>query len=353
MVTAAARIENLRVAWERDLEAEAELCAPRGYGIDRGRLDKRVRLERTMAERVHRIADEVAARLGCTDPFVIYQSARDRHISAQALLDETPFAIRLIGPIASVLDDAALASLIGHEFGHWLAHGPRATPRSSLLRAWEKGAPKELCLLSIAAAELTADRVALVAARGELEAAVRLDVAIETLDSPRALGVNELEHLAELCRRVEAHEERALRGDGYPMSAFRLFATHLFWRSEVHRELTGQGPGDLVLRDVDARLRLLAEASVRPVDVPSPRRPTRKACAPRAWSSLEADAHKVAASVATRIGRFVQEVVGRPAADTPTGHDDAAADDASPDLELDDLEARFLELEERERKKPA
>ena len=143
-----------------------------------------------MAARVHRIADEAAARLGCTDPFVLCQTRRPSNaISAQALLGESPYAIRLIGPVASLLDDAAL------------------------LEAWARGATADVTRLATLAAELTADRFGLVAAGGELEAAIRLDVHTETYDCPRALGIRELDHLAELRRRVEAREVPFVRPD--------------------------------------------------------------------------------------------------------------------------------------------
>jgi hypothetical protein len=67
VATAAERIEDLRVAWERDLE-RAIVLQPLGKAIgkeDPGLREPRVRLERSMAERVHRIADRAAERLGC------------------------------------------------------------------------------------------------------------------------------------------------------------------------------------------------------------------------------------------------------------------------------------------------
>jgi hypothetical protein len=58
------------------------------------------------------------------------------------------------------------------------------------------------------AAEITADRFSLIAACGELEATVRLDVAIATFDDPRALGLRELDHLDGLRRRIASTAHR-------------------------------------------------------------------------------------------------------------------------------------------------
>jgi len=93
MEKAAERIEDLRVAWERDLERE---FAGRPYMVipdrDPGRHEPRVLLERAMAERVHQVAD-VEERPGVeedvvgTGPDVHHQALHeaDRH---QALLAE-------------------------------------------------------------------------------------------------------------------------------------------------------------------------------------------------------------------------------------------------------------------------
>jgi hypothetical protein len=305
-----------------------------------------------MAERVHRIAREAAERLGCRDAFVLVLTPRvDRRLNAQLLSRDTPFAIRLIGPVAGVLDDRALAALIGHEMGHWLALGPRASPPSTVLEAWERGAPNAVWRLGTAASELTADRFSLIAAGGELEAAVRLELALRTLDSPRALGVRELEYLADLRRKLDAHVEPVILGDGYPSSAFRMLATWLFWRSEVHRELTGVGPGDVSLRDVDTTLRRMCDealereppshekpAAAAPVfEAPPISRPTTTPT----LASVESRAQTIGSAVAATVNRAITAVVEL-AAGRPSRNDEHVSGGAD---EVDDLEARFQELE--------
>jgi hypothetical protein len=396
MATATERIEDLRVAWERDLEREifAEERPHRPPGRDPGASEIRVPLDRLMAERVWRIADEAAQRLGCTDPFVLYQTPRaDRRLNGQALLGESPFAVRLIGPVAHGLDDRALAALVGHELGHWLAGGPRADPPSRLHHAWELGAPPSLYKLCRIASELTADRFALVAA-AELEATVRLEVACETLDDPRAMGLRELDHLAELVRKLRAGEAQVFC-ETHPSPAFRLYATWLFWRSDLHRELTGTGPGELPVREVDEELRawcFRAVAAQQRTEAEAAQEAARRANEPRRpsasvgtpWNPAGSHAERTrpaagltsewyteaamwsAASAFDRLVTAAVEKLGREGQQAPerAGSQDVRDDDVEGYLQelrleadaeggpgAEQLEKRFRQLEERERKK--
>src|ERR1700722_13027017 len=162
--TAAERVEEVRLAWEGELEAEL-LRMPRharSPSPDRGGRDRWVFLEDSMAARVHRVAREAADRVGSTEPLVLWLTPMvDEHVNAQALTRGPEMEIRLIGPVARLLDDAALRALVGHEIGHHLAHGPRATPPSIIFEAYERGAPAECWRFCNVAAELTADRMAL------------------------------------------------------------------------------------------------------------------------------------------------------------------------------------------------
>ncbi len=345
--TAANRIEEVRVAWERDLELEIA-ARPGGWARDDpGLREPRVLLERTMAERVHRVAETAAKRLGCYDPFVLYQTPReDPHLSAQALMTETPFAIRLIGPVASRLDDEALAALIGHELGHWLALGPHARPASTVLQGEALSVAPDFLTRRKTVAEFTADRFSLIAAAGKVEAAVRLDVGVATMDSPRALGVREMDHLAELCRQAESGEGRFFVGD-YPSSSFRMFATWLFWRSDLHRELTGVGPADIAVRDVDARLLIMCNAALareRNVAHHAAGGSSQEWTAPvglnessRAAPPLVGQRTRLIAPVASLIGGFVGTLTHKPTDQVPPDQDAS--------MDIGDLETRFRALE--------
>jgi hypothetical protein len=123
----------------------------------------------------------------------------------------------------------------------------------------------------------------------------------------------------------------------------------------VHRELTGRGPGELSLRDVDAQLRVLCESAApsEPAPTPAPERakpppnrPPAKGRAPIDWATK-------AQSTARAVQRACRSIVNgvpdravverrQPADDVPDLDDDAAREAL---LELDDVEQRFRELE--------
>ena len=348
-------IETIRVAWERALERLTATMPPsRDPYVDPGEDDPRHLLDETMATRVHALARATADRLGFTDPFVLYQTPRaEHHVNAQALVHDRPFAIRLIGPVARCLDDEALTALLGHEFGHALALGPLANPRSTVLEAWDRACPTAHRLMSNVAAELTAERFAVLAA-GSLEAVVRLEVANLTWDSPQRLGVLEEEYLAETCSRVEQRSTPLFNGL-WPSPALRMFADWLFYRSDVHRELTGRGPGELSLRDVDAQLRVLCEsaAPAEPAPTPALERAKPRSNQPPAEGRDPIDWATKAQSTARTVRRAWHSIVNglpdrsvvepRPQADDVPALDDEAAREAL--LELDDVEQRFRELE--------
>lgn len=360
------RIEDLRVDWERELEAifASRPIDRRRTQLDPGASEPRLRLDASMAERIHRVARVAADRLGCTDPYALFLTPAESRLTAQAMLNERPFAIRLVGPVASALDDAALAMLIGHELGHWMALGPGANPPSVALEAWSRGATHYLACLCVVACELTADRFAMVAGGGDLEAAVRLDVAVATLDSPAALGLRELEYLERLKQRVERNEDEILStATGYPTSAFRLYATWLFWRSDAHRELTGNGPGDLTLREVDAMLRAACVARIPwPTARDGLRDPSEKAPAKGEGGDVRSDVvldvtasaidgatsladylRDAATSALSSVERFLDDDHARREASERRG--DEAVTDAATDAAVDDIERRFRALE--------
>jgi hypothetical protein len=203
------------------------------------------------------------------------------------------------------------------------------------------------------AAELTADRFSLLAVNGDLAATVRLELACMTLDSPSHSGANEQAYLADVRRRIEAHEGPAwIAGPSdYPSSDFRLYATWLFWRSDVHRELAGTGPGDLALRDVDIQLRerldddLARYATLetspwkeRQVQITAEHPEPPLIRAPRTTHvPVEERVQMMATSATFAVGKFLKQV-------TRT-KPPARVEPSTVDEEVDDLELRFRELE--------
>lgn len=259
-------VERVRFSWERslreDLREADDGSAKWSLVEDYGSKDL-IPLTPGLAPRPHRVAKEVARILGVTTPFDLLQTRHYGHVNAQALCDRTPVAVGLIGPVINLMNDAELGAVIGHELGHIVAHragsvgvhvgaAHRIRPRAPLVAA--------RCSV---AAELTADRFALLAAQ-DIDAAVGVEIASATGLDPRALESDLGAALAACVERVERGEGE-IAGDTHPSADFRLFASWLFWRSDVFRELTGKGTGELALADVDAQLkqRLLEAPLVR------------------------------------------------------------------------------------------
>jgi hypothetical protein len=247
-------IERIRFSWERELRDQVRR-------IDDGRAGPvkpatsvvLIPLTPSLAPRPHRLANEVATTLGMTEPFELFQTRDFVEINAQAFTTRTPPAVRLVGPVVNLMNDAELRVMLGHELGHILAHGlgslgvdldtvERFRARSRLLAA--------RCSV---ATEITADRFGLLAAQ-DLDAAVGVEIVSETGLDPRALEANLAAHLESCLDRVRGGDG-PIANDSHPARDFRLFAAWLFWRTDVFRELTGKGTGELRLDDVDAELR--------------------------------------------------------------------------------------------------
>ncbi len=343
------RIEEIRVSWERDLEREFVSSPPvRTDPPDPGAQDPRTPVDDIVASRLHRIAREAAARLGIDAPYeILFTPKLQRHFNAQALLGQSPFAIRLVGPVTSLLDGAALVALIGHEFGHHLALGTTAEPPSRITQAYERGASNRIVKLAYFSSELTADRFSLLACRS-LDAMVRLEVALTLLDSPTSLGLRERDFLEQAVGRVERDEvgRQPEHDIGRIPTEFRLYATWLFWRSRLYQELSGDGPGDLDLREADRLLRKAFEARLDRY-LAEELRP--KAAEPVGITGFVSTVHEAT----TRVGSWTdslaagvgQRVESPPARAAPKD-DDAAWSAVQDDLaDLDPVERRFRELE--------
>jgi hypothetical protein len=362
-VLPAHRIEEIRVAWERDLErtfATAPLV--RTAPQDPGEKQPRTRVDEVVASRLPRIAREAAERLGVDAPYeILLTPSVQRHVNAQALRGRSPFAIRLVGPVASLLDEAALAALIGHEFGHYLAL-KRADPPSLIDEAYERGASNRIVKLAYFSAELTADRFSLLACRS-LDGMIRLEVALTLLDSPTSLGLRERQFLEQAVRRVE-HDDVGRQPEhdiGRIPTEFRLYATWLFWRSRLYQELSGDGPGDLDLREADRRLRKVFEARL---DTYLAEELRPKAADPPGISGFVSTARETTSRIGSWTGSLASGA--RPSTDSPLPRARQKVEPKRPDrddagdsawsaiqdelAELDPVERRFRELERADEK---
>ncbi len=233
-------------------------AAPEPEAVRRQLLGRAVRLTATMAPAATAAANEVRDAFGLQAAVEIYQSAGQEN-AAMHLLRE-PILMEIQGRLLSLLDDGALHAVIGHEFGHFIAHGPDS-PHAQIgalsnSLAVAEGVPAEIALLASTlsmAHELTADRYALLATR-DLDALLRLEMVATTGLPAEALGDDTAGYLAQ-CR--ELVESCLADGDGaqgvtHPEHGVRAWAAWLFSESDLYHELTGCGPATRAMADVDA-----------------------------------------------------------------------------------------------------
>lgn len=228
--------------------------------VRRALMARSLLLSEGMAPSPYRVARSLAGRFGLDAPVEIYQAAGAENAAMH--ISPSPILIEVQGRMLALLDDDTLAALLGHELGHYLAHGGDNPQRGPSLAAMAilhgSGAPDSLIAaaqrLSMAQ-ELTADRIGLIACSG-LDAALRLEMVAVTGLAAETLTWDTQAYLAqsrELMEATLAEGETAL-GTTHPEHSLRTWATWLFSESDVYQQLTGRGPGTRSLADVDALL---------------------------------------------------------------------------------------------------
>ncbi|MCK9530645.1 MAG: AAA domain-containing protein [Gammaproteobacteria bacterium] len=220
-------------------------------------LARSLQLSEGMAPDVHAAARRCASLFDITVPFELYQASGAEN-AAMHLVD-SPVLLEIHGKLLALLDEGALLAILGHEFGHFLAHGPKS-PHAPLIGVLatllhDDRVPDDVLASALRysmARELTADRFGLLAC-GDLNAALRLEMVAVTGLSGETLTWDTQAYLAqsrELMEETLSRGETALAST-HPEHSLRAYALWLFSETDLFRALTGQGSGSRTLAEVD------------------------------------------------------------------------------------------------------
>jgi hypothetical protein len=242
--------------------------SPSSEAVRRAWLQKAVGFSPELAPRALDVADEVRRVLGVDREILLYRAAEDESLACIVRTRGGPLHVQVHDVFLAHPDDAVLKVVIGHEVGHYLAHAPDRLrgPDPFLVYHWfargRRAGVREVAAAFCRAAELTADRVALLASR-DLDAALRMLMVLASGDPESARAGGERAYLADCRARVEQILGRRQlgAGDTHPENDVRAYALSLFAESDTYRALTGQGSGERSLAEIDRVLERLVGPS--------------------------------------------------------------------------------------------
>jgi len=396
---------DLSRSLERDVEVQrvrADIPPPNIAQARRRLLGDGLFLTEDMAPEVHEIARQVQRILGVDKPFELFQmtglSSSWLNVGVTYTAND-PILIVIEGRVIADLGETGVAAALGHELGHYLAHGPgsplRVAPevaRAVGLSTYREGL-RRLALSYSMAIELTADRFSLPVTQ-DVDALLGVIMVLASglpttsvRGGPRAY-LNQCKMLME---ELLDQGGSALEGT-HPEHALRAYAAWLYSETDAYAELTGSGPATRSIDDVNAVLAKLLLPDYKPGTVtrtvkfgrrgfsapgPGPAGPTQTV--PRRVDSSDDswdDARKVAGTVIegasrtiktasktvapgiSRLKKATAEGVARMVGRRGYVYDDATDDvpDSGDDLSFDDpaeqdLLDRFAELERKMKEK--
>jgi len=276
MASAADHVERVRVSFERTFAERLAVAAPQAKsayvkpGVSKRRelLGSALLLTNAMAKGLYGHANTAMQNLGVVDSLELYQGRGDP-ANAYAVLPKRPIAILFVGDFADSFQGQELAGLLGHEIGHALCH------LSDPDYGWARAASMHASYMDrgrgyLLASELTADRFALLACRS-LGTALKLQMR-GVAGNVREIELDPKGYLSQ-CRSladVALSSGAPMLGTTHPEHLLRAYATWLFWESDLHRELTGKGPGKRTMEEVDATLLRLIDPKSAHAAKPKP-----------------------------------------------------------------------------------
>lgn len=254
---------------------------PTADRVRRKLLEGHVRLSENMAPDVFTHARHATEALRMTTPVEIYQAAGEGN-AANWTCAEVCF-VALQGNMISLLDRESFIALLGHEFGHHLAHtvDDGNSDRLSALHcstgmAYDANLEPGIRVLASRVAmgkEFTADRYAAVAAGG-LDGPLRLMMTVVTGLPAERLKADSECYLAQARALFDTHGSAETSPIGsHPEHLLRAYALSLFVESDVFQQITGQGSGTRKLSEVDEALHRILTASSEHFFEPEPDEP--------------------------------------------------------------------------------
>jgi hypothetical protein len=269
-------VEAIRLPLENELyarlvrDAEVQRAMPGLKPPDLARLRRELLgngllLTEAMAPEVHGIARDVQRVLGFDTPFEIFQTTGVFGLGAPNVgvnyAEGDPIIITIMGRVIADEGPSGVAAAFGHEFGHYLAHGPRSpAPLGAEVarHVWQTTARSGLAKVSLAynmARELTADRIGLLATQ-DIDALIADMMTLASGLSAAALKGGPGAYLEQARALIEDLLSRgeSVQSGTHPEYAARVYAAWLFSQSDLYGKITQSGSGTRSIGSINATL---------------------------------------------------------------------------------------------------